>query len=50
MEEQILYSTLLLPYRNFKEKIRITKEYDCKAKVEIIDNKYVYVELKEAAN
>ena len=50
MEEQILYSTLLLPFRSFREKLTITKEYDRKAKMEIIDNKYVYVVLKEVVN
>ena len=39
----------LIPYKNFKEKISITKEYDRIAKMEIIDNKFVYVEIKEVA-
>ena len=36
-----------IPFRTFKEKIAITKKYSGKAKLEIIDNKYVYVERVE---
>ena len=39
----------IIPYKSFKDKLRITKEYDRIAKMEIIDNKYVYVEIKEVA-
>jgi|GEM_PF-3393597 len=34
---------LMIPFNCFKEKILITKEYDGKGKMEIIDNKYVMV-------
>ena len=37
---------LLIPFKSFKEKIQITKEYDGKAKIEIIDNEFVYIVLK----
>ena len=37
----------LIEFKNFKEKLKITKQYDFKAKMSIIDNKYVYVEMKE---
>lgn len=40
-------NVLLIPFKNFKEKIRITKKYLSKAKMEIIDNKYVYVVMRE---
>ena len=33
----------MAPFRNFKEKLAITKEFDFKAKMEIIDNKYIYI-------
>lgn len=32
-----------IPFRTFREKIDITKEYDGKAKIEI-DEKHIYVE------
>lgn len=35
-----------IPYRNFREKIDITKEFRGKARVEI-DEKYIYVERME---
>lgn len=35
-----------IPYRDFWEKIRITKKYAGKAKVEVYDG-YVYIEKKE---
>ena len=41
-----LQSVELIPFKTFKEKIAITKKYDGKAKVEIIDNKFVLVEKK----
>ena len=37
----------LIPYKDFKEKLKLTKEYDGSGKVEIIDDKYVYVERVE---
>lgn len=36
----------VIPYKTFKEKLRITKKYDFIAKMEIFD-KYVYVEMRE---
>lgn len=36
----------IIEFKTFKEKIDITKEYDRKAKMEIIDNKYVYVKMR----
>lgn len=51
MEDQleILQITELIPYKNFKEKIIITKKYQHKAKLEIVEDKYVYVEVLEVA-
>lgn len=37
----------LIEFENFKEKLKLTKEYDGLGKIEIIDNKYVYVEREE---
>jgi len=48
-EQEILQVTELLPFKTFKEKLSITKKYDRKAKMQIIDDKYVYVEHKEVA-
>lgn len=42
-----LQSIELIPFKTFKEKIDITKKYDGKAKMEIVDNKFVLVEKKE---
>ena len=39
----------IIPFRTFKEKLAITKKYRGKAKVEIVDNKYVLV-LRRARN
>lgn len=49
-EQEVLQVTELIPYKSFKEKLNITRKYDRKAKMEIIDDKYVYVILKELAN
>lgn len=35
---------LAIPYRSFKEKIAITKQYQSKAKIEIFDD-FVYIEM-----
>lgn len=35
---------LAIPYRSFKEKIAITKQYQGKAKIEIFDD-FVYIEM-----
>lgn len=37
-----------IPYKDFKEKLKLTKKYDRKAKIEIVDDKYVYVERIES--
>lgn len=37
----------LIEFRSFKEKVKITKKYDRIAKMSIVDNRYVYIELKE---
>lgn len=37
----------LIEFRNFKEKIKITKKYFRTAKMEVIDNKYIYVFMRE---
>jgi len=47
MNKETLQVVEIIEFRNFKEKLKITKEYDGKAKIEIIDNKYVYVEREE---
>ena len=36
----------LIPYSTFKERLKIIKQYDQKAKVEIFEN-YIYVERTE---
>lgn len=41
-----LQSIELIPFKTFKEKINITKKHDGKAKMEIIDNKYILLERK----
>lgn len=50
MNKETLQVVEIIEFRNFKEKLKITKEYAGKAKIEIIDNKYVYVERKEEIN
>lgn len=47
MNEETLQVVEIIEFRNFKEKLKITKEFDHRAKMEIIDNKYVYVEREE---
>ena len=47
MNEEILQIVELIEFKNFKEKLEITKEYDHKAKMEIMDDRYVYVEREE---
>ena len=42
-----LQSVELIPFKTFKEKIAITKKYDGKAKMEVVDNKFVLVEKEE---
>ena len=39
----------LIEFKTFKEKLDITREYDHKAKMEIIDNRYIYIEREEVA-
>ena len=36
----------LIPYSTFKERLKIVKEYDKKAKIEIFEN-YIYIERTE---
>lgn len=50
MEEQleILQITEAIPYKNFKEKINITKKYDHIGKI-VVEDRYVYVETLEVA-
>jgi len=36
----------IIPYNNFKEKIKITKQYDGKAYIKIYDD-YIYIERYE---
>ena len=36
----------LIPYSTFKERLKIVKEYDKKAKIEILEN-YIYIERTE---
>jgi hypothetical protein len=45
--EEVLQIVELIPFRTFKEKLAITKEFDLTAKMQIIDNKYVFVEREE---
>lgn len=47
MNEETLKIVEIIEFRNFKEKLHITKEFDHRAKMEIIGNKYVYVEREE---
>jgi hypothetical protein len=47
MNKETLQVVEIIEFRNFKEKLNITKKYDGKAKMEILDNKYVYVEREE---
>ena len=37
---------LLIPFFTFTEKIRLTKKYSSLAKIQIIDNKYIYMEMR----
>lgn len=39
-------SVILIEFKTFKEKIAITKEYNRKGRIEILDNKYVYIEME----
>lgn len=36
----------LIPYSTFKERLKIVKEYDKKAKIEILED-YIYIERTE---
>ena len=38
----------LIPYSTFKERLKIIKQYDKKAKIEIFEN-YIYVERTEVS-
>lgn len=37
----------LIEFKNFKEKLEITKKYSRTSKIEIIDDKYIYIQRKE---
>lgn len=43
-ELEILKTVELIEYRTFKEKIDITRRYRGKARIEIIDNRFIYIE------
>lgn len=43
---QIIRIVEIIPYNNFREKIRITKQYDGKAYIKIYDD-YIYIERYE---
>lgn len=49
MTNENLQRVEIINFKNFKEKIRLTKQYDRKAKIEIVDNKYILV-LRRARN
>lgn len=49
MNEETLIIIEFIEFNTFKEKLDITKKYDRKAKMEIVDDKYVYVERLEVA-
>lgn len=49
MNEEILQIVEIIEFKNFREKLDITKEYDHKAKMEIMHDRYVYVERLEVA-
>jgi len=36
---------ILIEFNSFKEKIAITKRYRGRGRIEILDNKYVYIEI-----
>lgn len=50
MNEETLQIVEIIEFRNFKEKLDITKEYDHIAKMLIIDDRYVLIERLEVAN
>lgn len=47
MDEETLIIIEFIKFNTFKEKLNITKKYDRKAKMEIVDDKYVLVERRE---
>lgn len=48
-EGSVMERVEIREFRNFKEKIAITKKYFRAAKMEIIDNKYVYIKFRKGA-
>ncbi|WP_409229083.1 hypothetical protein [Gudongella sp. SC589] len=38
-------TVLLIEFDNFRDKIRITKEYFRQGKIEILENRYIYIEM-----
>ena len=49
LEKEELKQIEIIPFNTFKEKINITKKYDGKEKMEIVDNKFIYLEMKEVS-
>ena len=47
MENENLKTIECIRFYNFKQKLKITKQYDRIAKMQIIDNKYIYLEMRE---
>lgn len=47
MDREVLQVVEYIRVNNFKEKIKITKEFDGKARVEIIDNNFIYTDRTE---
>lgn len=45
-DHEVVRVVEIIPYNNFKEKIKITKQYDGKAYIKIYDN-FIYVERYE---
>ena len=44
MINETLQKIELIEFKTFREKIRFTKQYERLAKMQIIDNKYIYLE------
>lgn len=49
-ELEILKTVELIEYRTFKEKLDITRRYRGRTRIEIIDNKYIYIEQYKRGN
>lgn len=44
MDDENLKTIECIRFYTFKEKLKITKQYERLAKMQIIDNKYIYLE------